>query len=143
MIVGSRKRQFIGDRVLQNKTICDVPPNSGCAPACSQKCRSKRCKCCILMAERGEVLHINGQNLSIPVDFDCTTFNVIYVAQCRLCDPTQIGRESTYFGQTIQPLHCRFNGHCSKFNNVDYKKSALSWHAYISHPDIFIWKFLE
>ena len=80
MIVASRKRQSIGDRVLQNKTICDVPPNSGCAPACSQKCRSKRCKCCILMAERGEVLHINGQNLSIPVDFDCTTFNVIYIA---------------------------------------------------------------
>ena len=77
MIVASRKRQSIGVRVLQNKTICDVPPNSGCAPACSQKCRSKRC---ILMAERGEVLHINGQNLSIPVDFDCTTFNVICIA---------------------------------------------------------------
>ena len=59
------------------------------------------------------------------------------MAQCRLCDPSIIGIESTYFGQTMQDLHFRFNGHRSKFNSIDYKKSALSWHAYLAHPDNF------
>ena len=38
--------------------------------------------------------------------------------------------ESTYFGQTVQQVHCRFN-------DIDYKKSALSWHAFLEHPDNF------
>ena len=91
------------------------------------------------MAKGGEVIYINGRTLNIPMNFNCKTSNIIYVAQCRLCDPSIIGTESTYFGQTVQELHSRFNGHRSKFKseNNEYEKSALSLHAFTVHPENF------
>ena len=88
---------------------------------------------------RGETMLINGRCLKVPEKFDCKTSSVIYVAQCRLCDPSVVGTESTYFGQTVQELHLRFNGHRNKFKseNKEYEKSALALHAFTVHPDNF------
>ena len=46
--------------------------------------------------------------------------------------------EDSYFGQTVTAVHCRFNGHRSKFvvdDKCTYEKSALSQHCYNCHPD--------
>ena len=52
--------------------------------------------------------------------------------------------DDSYFGQTMNKLHQRINGHRSKFNMNDYLESALSLHAQDQHPDNFtldIYKF--
>ena len=73
----------------------------------------------------------------------CKSKNLIYMAQCTLCDPTTTGGEiSVYAGQTIQPLHKRMNGHraCFKESTADvqpWEKSALSKHAYEEHCENF------
>lgn len=137
-IVATRKGRSVGNRVLRNKGICEVPLSLDIAlQPHSQRCGARLCLSCKLMANGGDVLQINGLQLTIPDKYDCSTSSCIYVAQCRICNPTLVGMESTYFGQTVQQLHCRFNGHRSKFNDIDYKKSALSWHAFLEHPDNF------
>ena len=66
------------------------------------------------------------------------------MAQCTICNGIKLEKlisyfEDTYFGQTIQEGHSRFNGHRNKFktDNFTYQKSALSQHCYNEHPEQF------
>lgn len=73
---------------------------------------------------------------------NCKSKNVIYLAQCVLCEPVkENGDINCYVGQTIQPLYERINGHQSCFDVRDelqtWKKSALSKHAYECHQNNF------
>ena len=146
--VAARKRRSIANRVLRNGAICEIPRAS--EGGWSQKCGGGRCGACILMSEGGDVFNINGQLLSVPENHNCKTHNCIYCAQCTICNQivlalhTDSDKEDTYFGQTLQKMHLRINGHRSKFNMLDYEKSALALHAYEHHPDQFtidIFKF--
>jgi len=144
--VAARKRRSIANRVLRNGAICEIP--GAFEGSWSQKCGGGRCGACILMSEGGDVFSINGQSLSVPDDHNCKTRNCIYCAQCTICNQIVLtlhaDKEDTYFGQTLQKMHLRINGHRSKFNELDYEKSALALHAYEHHPDQFnieIFKF--
>ena len=144
--VAARKRQSIANRVLRNGAICEIPRTN--VDDWSQKCGAARCVACRLMVDGGEVFRINGQSLSVPNAYNCKTRHCIYCAQCTICKQIvltlQEDQEDTYFGQTLQKLHQRISGHRNKFNGLDYEKSALSLHAYESHPDHFnidIFKF--
>ena len=128
----------MGDQILRNKAICRGTEGGGVTSG-PQSCGAGGCKSCKLMASAGEVLTINGQSLSVSDKFNCKTSSIIYVAQCRLCDSSTQGIESTYFGQTVQALHLRFNGHRSHFKieGKEYEKSALSLHAFTNHHGQF------
>ena len=95
------------------------------------------------MADGGEVFVINGKDLKVPEGYNCKTAFCIYCAQCTICQ-SHIILEDSYFGQTMNKLHQRINGHRNKFNPVDYAESALALHAFTNHPDKFtidIFKF--
>lgn len=139
----ARKRRSIGNRVLRNGAICNQPRAVNDDGSWSQRCNGTRCQSCKLMAEVGEVFVINGMDLKVPSGYDCKTKFVIYCAQCTICQRL-ISMDDSYFGQTMNKLHQRINGHRSEFNNDDYLASALSMHAYEHHPDNFtldIYKF--
>lgn len=114
----------------------------------SQKCHGRNCKSCPQMVEKNEMLTVNGVQLKAPCKrLDCKSKNVIYVAQCSLCEGKPI--DSAYVGQTQQRFHQRANGHRSCFVDADnlekIEKSALALHAKERHPDRFdmtIFKFL-
>ena len=64
-----------------------------------------------------EGLCVHGRILSPGIQFNCKSSNVIYLAQCTICDPVQDnGDINCYAGQTIQPLHKRINDHRSCFD---------------------------
>ena len=74
----------------------------------------------------------------------CKSNNVIYVAQCSLCEGKPI--DSAYVGQTQQRFHLRANGHRSCFVADDpetIEKSALALHASEKHPDNFTMKIFN
>ena len=144
--IAARKRRSIGNRVLRNGAICEIP--SASVDNWSQKCGAVRCKSCDLMADGGDMFNVNKQTLIVPRNYNCKTSNVIYVAQCTICNQIVLvihdNQEDTYFGQSFQRMHMRINGHRIKFNETDYKKSALAMHAHDCHPDQFninIFKF--
>ena len=96
----------------------------------------------VRLVHDNERLCVNGRILSPGIQLNCKSSNVIYLAQCTICDPVQDNGDSNcYAGQTIQPLHKRVNGHRSRFdvneNLQIWEKSALSKHAYESHQDNF------
>lgn len=89
-----------------------------------------------------EGLSVNGRLLASGKQLNCKSKNVIYLAQCVLCEPVkENGDINCYVGQTIQPLYERINGHQSCFDVRDelqtWKKSALSKHAYECHQNNF------
>ena len=82
---------------------------------------------------------MNGVDVRPKAGMNCKSQNVIYVAQCKLC-VTSNELETSYGGQTCQPLHKRVNGHRACFKSSDIKeieKSALSKHSFEKHPDAF------
>ena len=136
IIMAPRKGRAIANKVLRNGAICDAPRTTG-GGGWSQKCGASRCLTCAVMGDGGDVYNINEQLLKVPMNHNCKSSNIIYSAQCTICDTAVANVENTYFGQTIQKLHQRVNGHRSKFNANDYETSALSVHAHEHHPDNF------
>ena len=83
----------------------------------------------------GDSILVNGKTVTAKKNLDCKSDNVLYVAQCKICNELQ---ESTYGGQTGQPFHKRTNGHraCFKIEDEDaIEKSALALHSKIEHSD--------
>ena len=131
IIVSARKGQSISNLVVKNNKLCESTVEN----PHDQKCGAKNCLSCQLMVSRGEPFTINGRTAKPLLGTDCKSRNVIYVAQCTLCESI-----NTYGGQTVQPLHKRINGHRSCFNINDsdvIEKSALALHAAQKHSDNF------
>ena len=64
---------------------------------------------------------------------NCKSNNVVYLVQCSLC-------HKAYVGKTVNPLHCRMNGHRnSKANENDLitDEQVLSHHATVTHQAQF------
>ena len=138
--VASKKGCSIGNRVLRNSAICRTPAENN--SEWTQKCKAPRCRTCRHMCRAGEEFVVNGQKLVVPIRYNCKSKNVIYVAQCKLCnlikeEGYEIVVEDTYFGQTMQNFHKRVNGHRACFKVEERNKSALSIHAYEHHSDSF------
>ena len=121
--IATRRCSSIGNAVVKNKAVC-IPKDSKIH---NQKCGDKRCKICPLMLTDNSVM-INGIELTIPKNLNCKTKECIYLCVCKKCV-----KNDSYFGQTVQKQHNRMSGHRDKFNMKNYKKSALSMHAYDTH----------
>ena len=69
--------------------------------------------------------------LKLDYRCNCKTENAIYVYVCKLCEQNK----SFYVGQTVNSGRDRANGHRSSFNKNNFKKSALSYHVFVDHPE--------
>ena len=132
VIFAARKQTSIGNRVVRNSAICDIPDNSNND---HQRCGISRCKSCPQILTGGSTLTINGQILKIPSRYNCGTNNCVYVSQCKKCRDQIQHHDNTYFGQTFQVFRRRMNGHRDKFTANDYEKSALATHTFEVHGD--------
>lgn len=138
ILVSARRGSSIGSQVVKNRLLCEttIPVMS------SQKCGAKACRTCPLVGKKGDTIEINGKSVSVKKNLNCKSRNVIYLAQCKLCDHTE--SDNTYTGQTSQPFHKRINGHRSCFAFKDgqpdpavAEKSALSLHNINEHINDF------
>ena len=95
--------------MVKNRLLCesDIPAKN------SQKYGARGCLTCPLVGKKGDTITVNGKSVSVKKDLDCKSRNVIYLAQCKLCNAST--SENTYTGQTSQPFHKRVNGHRACF----------------------------
>ena len=139
-LIAARKGRSVASVVVKNNQLCATSETTSSSGG--QRCGSRGCLTCPTIVQDNEGLCVNGRILSPGIQLNCKSSNVIYLAQCTICDPVQDnGDINCYVGQTIQPLHKRVNGHRSCFdvneNLQIWEKSALSKHAYESHQDNF------
>ena len=71
---------------------------------------------------------INGIDFKLPQNVNCNSDNVIYYAECDLCQSN-----NGYLGRTLQKFNSRGSGHRGCFTPIEYEKSALSMHAMLDH----------
>ena len=102
-----------------------------------QRCSSKRCKTRSTMTLDKSVL-VNGKSVKLDFRCNCSTESVIYVAICKFCrEQNHENVNNFYFGQTINSLMSRCNGHRDKFKPDRFDQSALSWHIMDYHTEEF------
>ena len=89
--------------------------------------------CDVLHIDRTVV--INGVNVRLDYSLDCGTEFIVYLYLCRHCDNPC--RDGFYFGQSVNCLRERANGHRASFTDGLYKKSALSFHTWDKHREHF------
>ena len=90
---------------------------------------------------------VNGKRVYLDFRLTCRDINVIYIAQCTLCNKSPIIlKEDTYFGQTVTQMNVRMNGHRDKFvvdGRLIYEKSALAIHCFMQHKGQFDMKLFK
>ncbi len=139
--VAARKGRSVASVVVKNNQLCASNATTN-SLAGSQKCGARGCLTCPAICDSNEGMDVNGRIVKPSRQLNCKSKNIIYLAQCTLCEPVNDnGDINCYAGQTMQPLHKRVNGHRSNFD-VDgnlqlWEKSALSKHAYECHQDNF------
>ena len=66
----------------------------------TEPCNKPKCKLCEMICNRSEI-SVNGVRIS-PSRGNCTTYNIVYLFICTLCD-------KPYVGRTVNPLNIRTN----------------------------------
>ena len=137
-----RKHPSIGNTVVRTRRLSDDPKLCEVLDGpVDQSCKGRGCMTCPQLFTSDDKITVNGQPLQLDFSLTCKDKNVIYFAQCQICQklPNQL-KEDGYFGQTLTPFHIRMNGHRSKFKingDLDYEKSALSMHCFVKHNSDF------
>ena len=99
----------------------------------SQKCHSPfGCLTCPII-NMPKTVCVNGLTVNLDFSLNCKTENVIYLFICKLCP----NNKEFYFGQSINSVQDRSNGHRSNFDEGTFKKSALAFHIWDAHRDKF------
>ena len=98
----------------------------------SQRCSSKGCFTCDNIGIEKSIV-LNGFHVKLDFSLDCNTENVIYLYICKHCPDNK----EFYFGQTNNCLRERANGHRAGFADAKYKKSAMSYHIWEEHRELF------
>ena len=101
----------------------------------TQACGSRHgCLTCDVMAIERSVV-INGVTVKLDYSLDCGSEFVIYLYLCEHCEnPCQ---EGFYFGQSVNCVRTRANGHRAAFTEDLYEKSALAYHIWDKHREHF------
>ena len=100
----------------------------------TQRCGSSLCMTCdVLDIDRTVV--VNDVVVKMDYSLNCGTEFIVYLYLCRHCDNPC--RDGFYFGQSVNCLRDRANGHRACFNEQLYKKSALSYHIWDKHKEHF------
>ena len=137
-----RKQSSIGNVVLKNKHLGDRPqtPDIAFGPN-DQKCGGRGCLTCPYLFDFKDDIIVNGFKVYLDFKLTCKTKNIIYIAQCQICNAEgRVYKEDTYFGQTVTAMHIRMNGHRSKFvinGKLLFEHSALSMHCFLTHKQHF------
>ena len=100
----------------------------------TQKCGHAGCFTCDVMNIDRTVV-INGMNIKLDYSLDCGTEFVVYLYLCEHCDHPC--RDGFYFGQSVNGVRARANGHRAAFTESLYKKSALAYHTWDRHREHF------
>ncbi len=95
----------------------------------NQKCLSSSCKTRSAM-ELVKQVDVNGKQIKLDFRHDCSSESVVYLATCVHC-------KDFYFGQTVNTLMSRCNGHREKFKVAKVDQSALLHHTYEKHLETF------
>ena len=95
----------------------------------NQMCVSNRCKTKNTMCLEKEI-RIEGKLIKLDFRHDCSSESVVYLATCNHC-------LDFYFGQTVNTLMSRCNGHRDKFKFGKEDQSALSHHIFEKHLENF------
>ena len=78
----------------------------------SLPCMKQLCGCCSFMSTKCNIISTsNGKHFKLPAGTDCSTSNVVYCIECKLCDS-----RSQYVGQTRRTLRARMGGHRAAFS---------------------------
>ena len=141
-----RKAPAIGNTVVRNRRLSDCP-----SPQLSvngdQRCNAKGCRTDPLLFDSNDIITVNGMIVILDPKLTCKDKNIIYIAQCVICSKLNgTLKDDTYFGQTINALHIRMNGHRNKFcidSNLLFEKSALSMHCFLAHKSQFSLEFFK
>lgn len=145
-----RKQPSLSNAVVRNRKLSESAPidfiDTDCQPK-SQKCGGKGCKTCPYLFDSNDVIIVNGMTINLDFQLTCRDSNVIYIAQCDLCNKlVQVLKEDTYFGQTVTAMNTRMNGHRNKFvidNRLLFEQSALSMHCYLVHKENFSMEYFK
>ena len=95
-------------------------------------------KSCHVLFSLDTKIKVNQLKLRLDRNLTCKDKWIIYVTQCQQCS-RQDGREDSYFGPTLKPLHTPLNCHRSKFfvdNGKIYGHSALTMHCHTEQRGI-------
>ena len=110
--------------------------SSGMSTRCTTEDESKhkrgaKCRTCPLMAN-SDTVKINGVCYNDLEGGTCKSRNIIYLAQCKKCNRSYIGKTST-------PLHKRVNGHRNNtmISDLITDEQALVHHATTVHMSTF------
>ena len=100
----------------------------------SQKCGSKgdRCYTCKNIGIEKSLM-LNDFPVKLDFRLNCNSENVIYLYICKHCPDNK----EFYFGQTSNCLRERANGHRACFAEAKYKLSAMSYHTWEAHRELF------
>ena len=111
------------------------------------KCGARGCKTCKMLIE-APCTEVLDKKVKLS-EGSCKTYNLCYLAKCKICD-------KSYIGRTVDPLHKRINGHRQHFKEIlkemeekttldeidtSKDKYMLGLHLYLEHqindPDAF------
>ena len=132
LIVAERRNNNIASTLFAKSSFSLCPKLVGV----DQKCRGGHgcMTCCLMDLSPTVVIWKNRPTYrqTVKLDFrcDCVTEHVIYIYLCKHCE----NNDNFYVGQSVNSARDRANGHRSHFNKISYKKSALSHHIFIDHP---------
>ena len=131
LIVAERKNNSTASLVFGKSSFSKAVVNE----SVDQECHVGGCKTCKVMGLEKSVTLWNDEperKVTVKLDFrcNCISENCIYLYVCKWCK----NNNGFYVGQTTNTCRVRANGHRSKFNFSDFKKSALSYHVYDEHP---------
>lgn len=101
----------------------------------NQMCAAKGCKTRKTMT-LDKTVYVNGTKVKLDFRHDCSKKGIVYLGICKNCnDPLHNG--DFYFGQSVNSLMTRNNGHRGSYKLSAYDKSAFSMHTYDKHIECF------
>ena len=126
--IAERRSVNLGDLLFQKSAFSNVPLDL----KESQKCPFNSCLTKQTMSLKPKI-KIGGHAIKFDFKQYCGSSSVVYLAKCVQCKDPDKGY---YFGQTINTLTSRCNGHREKFK-TGKGQSVLSLHIMEKHPENF------
>ena len=93
-----------------------------------RKCNGRGCKCCKII-HLDPFMTINSKRIRLASG-SCRTYNIIYIAVCRICD-------KPYTGRTVDAMHLRVNGHRHYYVVVLKKSETNSLDSLDNSTDLY------
>jgi len=98
----------------------------------TEKCGSKNCKCCRMVSEKTSFAH--KDSVVKTVGGSCSSYNIIYVFECKLCCKRYVGRSTRHLRTRVGEHRRSFYKLCDlKDFDEDSDEYALGLHLFSDH----------